>query len=187
MNSATSFVRKNWKYIAVAVLLLVLILVLTSKEGFEGMNMGDLAEYPKIFLERVVEPFAKEFKTTGMYSSSFDPKPMIPAISQLNIESQIQSVMIDIGNGTAVEAPVHIPAQTIENIESQTVIKYVEPKETDVIVAAQVVQLPEQEGVIKAGVNEQGDYIQVPVVVPAQTVVIPEQIAVETTMEKFHI
>lgn len=187
MNRVTSFIRTNWKYIAIALLVISLILMLTVKEGFEGMSFGDLAEYPKIFLERVVEPFAKELKTADMYSSVFDPKPLMPAISQLNIESQIQSVMIDIGNGTAVEAPVHIPAQTIENIESQRVIKYIEPKETDVLVAAQVVQLPEQEGVIKAEVNEQGDYVQVPVVVPAQTVVIPEQVAVETTVEKFHI
>lgn len=187
MNRVISFVRNNLVYIAIAVLIITIILMLTMKEGFEGITIGELAEYPKIFLEKVVEPFAKDIKTTDMYSSTFDPKPLMPAISQLNIESQIQSVMIDIGNGTAVEAPVHIPAQTIENIESQRVIKYVEPKETDVLVAAQVVQLPEQEGVIKAEVNEQGDYIQVPVVVPAQTVVIPEQVAVETTMEKFHI
>ncbi len=187
MNHITTFVRTNWKYIAIGILVLALILMLTLKEGFEGMTMSDLAEYPKIFMERVVEPFSKEIKTTDMYSSVFDPQPWMPAISQLNIESQIQSVMIDIGNGTAVEAPVHIPAQTIENVQEQRVIKYVEPKETDVLVAAQVVQLPEQEGVIKAEVNEQGDYIEVPVVVPSQTVVIPEQTAVETTMEKFHI
>lgn len=183
MDRIPNFVKTNWKYIAIGVLVLALILTLTLKEGF----VNDLAEYPKIFMERVVEPFAKEIKTTDMYSSVFNPQPWMPPISQLNIESQIQTVMVDIGNGTAVKAPVHIPAQTIENIQVQKVIKYVEPKETDVLVAAQVVQLPEQEGAIKAEVNDQGDYIEVPVVVPAQTVVIPEQIAVETTMEKFNI
>ena len=187
MNRIVSFVKNNWAFAVIVILVVSLILMLTVKEGFEGISIQDLAEYPKVFMEKIVEPFTKEFKTTDMYSSVFNPQPMMPPINQLNIESQIQSVMIDIGNGNAVEAPVHIPAQTIENIQEQRVIKYIEPKETDVLVAAQVVQLPEQEGVIKAEVNEQGDYIQVPVVVPAQTVVIPEQTAVETTVEKFHI
>lgn len=187
MDRVTRFLKVNWKYILILILAVVLVSMLTMKEGFEGMTLGSLAEYPAIFLQKIVEPFTKELKTSDMYSSVFSAQPYMPAISQLNIESQIQSVMIDIGNGTAVEAPVHIPAQTIENVQEQRVIKYIEPKETDVLVAAQVVQLPEQEGIIKAEVNEAGDFIKVPVVVPAQTVVIPEQTAVQTTMEKFHI
>jgi hypothetical protein len=172
-----SFLKQNWSYILAITVMVVLISLTLTLEGF-----SDLAEYPKVFMEGVAKPFVGD-----VYSSVFEPQPLMPAISQLNIESQIKTVMIDIGNGTAVEAPVHIPAQIIENIQEQRVIKYVEPKETDVIVASQVIQLPEQQGVISTEVNAEGDYIQVPVVVPAQTVTIPEQTAKETLVEKFHI
>lgn len=182
MNRVNLFVKKNWPYIA-TVVLLILFIFSVSTEGFAS----ELAEYPKIFTDSIMKPFVSEIQTSELFKSTFEPQPYMPPISQLNIESQIQSVMIDIGNGKAVSAPVQIPAQVIENIQTQKIIKYEEPKETDVLVAAQVVQLPEQEGTIKAEVNGNGDFIQVPVVVPAQTVVIPEQKAVETTMETFRI
>lgn len=172
-----TFLKKNFIYILVIIVLIAIISFSLSFEGF-----SDLAEYPKVFLEGIAKPYALD-----VYTNVFEPQPMMPAISQLNIESQIQTVMIDIGNGTAVEAPVHIPAQIIENVQEQRVIKYIEPKETDVIVASQVVQLPEQEGVVNTKVSDDGSYIQLPVTVPAQTVVIPEQNAKETSMEKFHI
>lgn len=165
-----NFIKQNWMYILVIVLVVVSFSTLLITEGF-----AQLAEYPKVFSDNLV----------GLESTIF--RPNMPHINHLDIESQIQTVMIDIGNGNTVEAPVHIPAQTIENIQEQTVIKYVEPRETDVIVSAQVVQMPEQEGTIKAKVNNNGDYIQVPVVVPAQTVTIPEQKALQTSAEKFHL
>jgi hypothetical protein len=176
MDRVYKFAKVNWKSIVLIVLIFA-ILILVSTEGFTG----DLADYPAIFMEKVAQPYVTDIK------SVFNPQPYMPAINQLVIEAQVQSVMIDIGDGKAVEAPVQIPAQTVENIQEQKVIKYEEPKETDVVVAAQVVQLPQQEGVIKAPVNTDGDYIEVPVVVPAQTVVIPEQKAVETTMETFRL
>lgn len=182
MDRVYKYVKANAKYILIAVLLLVLILSM-STEGFAA----DLADYPAIFMEKVAQPFVSDVKSSNMFNSVFNPRPYMPAISQLTIEAQVQNVMIDIGDGKSVQAPVQIPAQTIENIQEQKVIKYEEPKETDVLVSAQVVQLPEQEGVIKAPVNADGDYIEVPVVVPAQTVVVPEQKAVETTIEAFRL
>jgi hypothetical protein len=173
MDRVQRLLKDNWKYILVIVVLVVVVFAFSTSESF-----SDLAEYPKIFSESVAKPFV---------TTVFDAQPVMPAISQLSVESQIQTVMIDIGNGTAVEAPVHIPAQIVDRVDEQRIIKYIEPKDTDVIVASQVIQLPEQEGVIKSEVNGDGDYVKIPVSVPAQTVVVPEQNAKETTMEKFHI
>lgn len=175
------FVKKNWSYIAIALIAIVLIVMLASYEGF----VTELAEYPKVFTDKIATPFLKE--ATASFSSQFNPQPYMPEITQLNIESQIKSVMIDIGDGKAIEAPVHIPAQTVQNLEQQVVIKYEEPKETDVLVAAQVIQVPAQDGVISVEVSDAGDSIKVPVSIPAQTVTVPEQKAVEATMETFSI
>lgn len=178
--------KKNLHYVALLVILVIFLTVVFTKEGFSGMDKYYVT-YPDMFMDKISKVFSKEISTTDMYKSTFGAKPFSPELHQLNIESRIVTSMIDIGNGMSIKAPVHIPSQVANTQKPQVILTYIEPQETDVLFSAQVIQLPEQEGVIQEKVNENNDYVELKVKIPPQIVVVPEQNTVMSTSENFHL
>ena len=176
-------------FFIVAVIIIIVLYIVLKKDGFDGLIEGEknYANFPSSFVEGIVPGFIKDVVYDNYFTkSSENVVPYGLPISQLELPTHTVTVPIDIGNGMAVNAPVQVPAQTVE-LKSQVPVSVPEPQKTDVLISAQQVQIPAQSGIIPGKVEGSSQVLTVPVEIPSQVVNIPEQKAVIPTMEPFHM
>lgn len=185
-KQALDFTKKNYLWIILVVLFLVVVVTLSTKEGFEDFDSWrSLAEYPTVFTEKVATPFLKENTFINYYLPSEKSAAPVSIDSQkLKLGGDVAKVPIDIGNGLAVEAVVKVGPQVVD-VKAQKPVKIAKHEVTDIVVDAQTVTIPKQNGVIPGKVSEDGEMIVIPVQIEEQTVEIGQQNAVIPSIEPF--
>lgn len=185
MNQALEFFKSHPEYIVVALLILVIIIVVATKENFDGYSpvLEKLASYPSAFLQQVVALPNKAYDTAKDFLPAIaSAMPMSPPIKNLEVESQIATIPVAIGNGMSVQAEISVPAQTVD-VPAQVPMSLPTPEKTSLEVPAQVTEIKAQTGLIPTVVD--GKTIQVPVSIPTQMIDIKEQNATKSIIESF--